>query len=91
MAVEEAFARGLHSALQAAEGLRGEVGRHPSRFTSIQSGTTVYVLHTNGVALHYDYFVGEWSWFTNHEALDAVVAGDQYYFLRADSGGRVAR
>jgi hypothetical protein len=53
--------------------------------------TSILILHTNGVALHYDYFVGEWSWFTNHEALDAVVAGDQYYFLRADAGGRVAR
>lgn len=53
--------------------------------------TSILVLHSDGPALHYDYYFGEWSTFTNHEALDAIVAGNQYYFLRNDIVGAVAQ
>lgn len=58
---------------------------------ALPNRTSILILHVDGPALHYDYYFGKWSWFTNHEALDAVVAGEQYYFLRADVVGQVAR
>ena len=42
-----------------------------------------FVLST-GVALVYDYLVGQWSVFTNHPAVDSVVWLDRFCWLRSD-------
>jgi hypothetical protein len=41
-----------------------------------------------GVSLLYDYEHGQWSTFTNHEGLDAVVAAGSYCYLRANVADR---
>ena len=39
----------------------------------------------NDLCLVYDYLVGQWSTFTNHEGPDADIYGDKYVYLRNDS------
>lgn len=43
---------------------------------------------SSGVVLVYDYFVGQWSVFTNHSQVDAVNFQELYTLLRADGGIR---
>ena len=45
----------------------------------------VVFLTASGSALLYDYLFGQWSTFTNHEGLDAIVVDDTYHYLRNDS------
>ena len=39
---------------------------------------------SDGDCLVYNYLLGLWSTFSNHEALDAVVVGTDYYYIRTD-------
>lgn len=59
------------------------------RATVMPGRTQVVFLTDTGSTLLFDYLFGQWSTFTNHEGLDAVVVGDQYHYLRTD--GRVFR
>jgi hypothetical protein len=45
----------------------------------------VVFLTSSGKTLLWDYLFNQWSTFTNHEGLDAVVVGGVYHYLRADS------
>lgn len=51
--------------------------------------TQIVFLTDSGLSLLYDYRVGQWSTFTNHEGRDAAVVNGQYHYLRTD--GRVYR
>lgn len=55
--------------------------------TLMPGRTQILCLAESGKSLLFDYYHGQWSTFTNHTGLDAVVAGDAYYYLRTD--GRV--
>lgn len=45
----------------------------------------VVFLTDSGSSLLYDYLFGQWSTFTNHEGLDAVVVDDEYHYVRSDA------
>jgi hypothetical protein len=51
--------------------------------------TQVAFLTDAGLTLLYDHLFGQWSTFTNHEGVDAAVAGGQYHYIRND--GRIYR
>lgn len=57
--------------------------------TPMPDRTQIVFLTDSGYTLLYDYFFGQWSTFTNHEGLDALVAQNTYHYLRAT--GRVYR
>lgn len=57
------------------------------RATLLPDRHQVVFLTDSGSTLLWDYERGQWSRFTNHEGLDAVVVGGSYYYLRND--GRV--
>lgn len=59
------------------------------RATVMPDRTSVVFLTDSGLTLLYDYLFGQWSTFTNHEGLDAVVVGNRFHYLRTD--GRVFR
>lgn len=59
------------------------------RAMTLPDRTAVVFLTDSGVTLLYDYLFDQWSTFTNHEGLDAVVINGQYHYLRAD--GRLFR
>lgn len=59
------------------------------RATVMPDRTQVVFLTNSGLTLLYDYLFGQWSTFTNHEGLDAVVVANQYHYLRTD--GRMYR
>jgi hypothetical protein len=59
------------------------------RATVMPDRTQVVFLTDSGLTLLFDYLFGEWSTFTNHEGLDAVVVNNTYHYLRTD--GRVFR
>lgn len=40
--------------------------------------------HSDGPTLVYDYGVGKWSVFTNHEQVDAIEVGGDYHLLKSD-------
>lgn len=44
----------------------------------------VRFLLSSGVALVYDYLVGQWSVFTGHDGIDSVVWKDRFAFLRSN-------
>jgi hypothetical protein len=46
--------------------------------------TAVLFLTDSGKTLYYDYLFDQWSTFTNHEGLDAVVVDDAFYYLRTN-------
>jgi len=50
----------------------------------IPTSNQVRFILSTGVALVYDYLVGQWSVFTNHPAVDSVVWRDSFCWLRAD-------
>ena len=56
----------------------------------IEGKNQVRITHSDGVALCYDYYTGQWSTFSNHAALDAVMWSGSYTYLRT-SGGTVYR
>lgn len=60
-----------------------------TRATLIEDRRQVVMLCSTGKTLMFDYGVGQWSTYTNHTGLDAVVIGGTYHYLRAD--GRVFR
>ncbi len=55
------------------------------RATVMPDRTAVLFLTDSGRSLYFDYDSKQWSTFTNHEGLDAVVVGDTYHYLRADN------
>jgi hypothetical protein len=57
--------------------------------TPMPDRTQIVFLTDSGYTLLYDYLFGQWSTFTNHEGLDALVTQDTYHYLRAT--GRVYR
>jgi hypothetical protein len=58
-----------------------------TRATLVEDTHQVRFLTDDGSTLLYDYQFGQWSTFTNHEGLDAVIVGGDYHYLRTD--GRV--
>lgn len=44
----------------------------------------IRLLTDDGATLLWDYFVNQWSTFTNHEGDDAVTVDGDYYYLRTD-------
>lgn len=44
----------------------------------------IIFLHSDGVALVYDYFFNQWSTFTNHSGGGACVTDSNYYYLRGN-------
>lgn len=59
------------------------------RSTLLPDRHQVLCLVSSGRTLLWDYQFGQWSTYTNHEGLDAVVVGGVYNYLRGD--GRVFR
>lgn len=55
-----------------------------SATTLIEDRTQLRLLSPDGTTLLYDYERDQWSTFTNHQGLDAVVVGGVYHYLRAD-------
>lgn len=55
-----------------------------TRTTLLPDRTQIIFLTDSGSTLLYDYLFGQWSTFTNHEGLDAIVVGGRYYYLRTD-------
>lgn len=51
----------------------------------IPDSNIVVFLTSDGQSLSYDYFFKQWSTWTGHTGLDAVVIGDDYHYLRSDS------
>jgi hypothetical protein len=60
-----------------------------TRATLIEDRRQVVFLCSTGETLMLDYGVGQWSTYTNHTGLDAVVIDGTYHYLRTD--GRVFR
>jgi hypothetical protein len=50
----------------------------------IPDTNTVIFLTSSGYSIVYDYFYDQWGHLTNHNGLDASVAGDEYHYLRSD-------
>jgi hypothetical protein len=60
-----------------------------TRATLIEDRRQVVFLCSTGETLMFDYGAGQWSTYTNHTGLDAVVIDATYHYLRTD--GRVFR
>jgi hypothetical protein len=60
-----------------------------SACTLLEDRSELRLLTADGFPLLYDYERDQWSYFTNHEGLDAVVVGGTYHYLRTN--GRVWR
>lgn len=60
-----------------------------TRATLVDDTTQIRFLTDAGRTLLYDYLFGQWSTWTNHEGLDAVLVGGVYHYARTD--GRVFR
>lgn len=58
-----------------------------TRATLLEDATQVRFLTSSGESLLYDYLFGQWSTFTQHAGLDAVLVNGTYHYLRTD--GRV--
>jgi hypothetical protein len=58
-----------------------------TRATLVGSTTQVRFLTSSGRTLLFDYLFGQWSTWTNHEGIDAVVSNGTYYYARDD--GRI--
>jgi hypothetical protein len=56
-----------------------------TRATLLPDRHQVLFLTNDGSTLLYDYERGQWSTFTNHEGVDAVVLNGTYHYLRNDS------
>jgi len=56
-----------------------------SRMTLLPDRQSVIALTASGRSLLWDYRRNQWSTFTNHEGLDAVVVDNTYHYLRNDS------
>jgi hypothetical protein len=54
------------------------------RATVMPDRTAVLFLTDDGSSLYFDYQFGQWSTFTNHEGLDAVVVNNTYHYLRTN-------
>lgn len=54
------------------------------RATQLPDRTQIVWLTDSGSTLLYDYLFDQWSTFTNHEGLDAIVVGGQYHYIRSD-------
>ncbi len=54
------------------------------RAYSMPGRSQTLFLTSSGKSLLYDYLFGQWSTFTNHEGLDAVVVDGVYHYLRND-------
>lgn len=64
-------------------------GQRITRATLLENTHQVRFLTDDGATLLYDYQFGQWSTFTNHEGVDAVLVRGVYHYLRND--GRVFR
>lgn len=62
-------------------------GQDVSAATLYPTEPRILFLTSSGSTLQYDYLRGQWSRFTNHAGIDAIVHGGLYHYLRAD--GRV--
>jgi hypothetical protein len=58
-----------------------------TRATLVEDTHQVRFVTSDGIALLYDYFFGQWSVFTNHGGIDAAIVDGVYHYLRSD--GRV--
>lgn len=56
-----------------------------TRATLLPDRQQVLFLTDDGFTLLWDYARGQWSKFTNHEGIDALVLGGVYHYLRNDS------
>jgi hypothetical protein len=56
-----------------------------TRATLLPDRPQVVFLTDNGFTLLWDYERGQWSKFTNHEGIDALILGGVYHYLRNDS------
>lgn len=74
---------------EVAEAVYAYKGQGVSRATLLPDRHQVVFLTaaTDGRSLLYDYERQQWSTYTNHVGVDAIVSGDVYYYLRPD--GRV--
>lgn len=52
--------------------------------TLVPNTTQIRIILDNGIALVYDYLVGQWSTFTNHNAVSAFVWNGAYSYLRSN-------
>jgi len=52
---------------------------------AVPGKTQVIFLTSSGRTLLFDYFFGQWSTFTNHEGLDAIVVAGRYHYVRASA------
>ncbi len=52
--------------------------------TVVPDTNQVIFLCADGVSLMFDYLYGQWGTFTQHQGVDACVAGDDYLYLRND-------
>jgi hypothetical protein len=52
--------------------------------TMVEDRNQVRFLTSSGLTLVYDYFYRQWSTFTNHEGLDAIMCGSVYSYLRTN-------
>lgn len=55
------------------------------RMTLLPDRQSIIVLTDSGRSLLWDYSVNQWSTYTNHEGLDAIVIDGTYHYLRTDS------
>jgi hypothetical protein len=60
-------------------------GQTVSRATLLPTNQRILYLTASGRTLLWDYNRNQWSTYTNHTGLDAVVVGGLYYYLRPDS------
>lgn len=49
----------------------------------ISDTTQIRFCLNNGIALVFDYYVGQWSVFTNHNAVDAIIWQEKFVYLTA--------
>jgi len=60
-------------------------GQVVSRATLMPTNQRILYLTAEGRTLLWDYNRNQWSTYTNHTGIDAVVVGGLYYYLRTDS------
>jgi hypothetical protein len=69
------------------EDARGFDAQGVTAATLMPKFSRIVFLTASGSTLLYDYQRGQWSRFSNHQGLDALILGNLYYYVRTD--GRV--
>jgi hypothetical protein len=64
-------------------------GQSVTAATLLPDTNAVRFLTSSGMTLHFDYLFGEWSTFTAHEGIDAVLWKGRYVYARSDGEVRV--